>query len=155
MQDTSFATTDASDPAASCGGGDRSVWFTFFAPATGTAEISTAGSGYSTVVSVWPVSESCGSLVTEVGCGNDGASVPVQANTAYRVQVRRSGSAGSGALQIAVSVPEPASAWATLGAVAALACLRRLRRDILMEDLGTTSCQISAYDEAGIRATLE
>lgn len=124
-QDTSFATTDASDPAASCGAGDRSVWFTFFAPETGIAEVSTAGSGYGTIVSVWPVSESCGALATEVACGGNGASVPVQENTAYRVQVRRNGSAGNGALQVSVSVPEPGAGGATLVAIAALARIRR------------------------------
>jgi hypothetical protein len=126
-QDTSFATTDASDPAASCGTGDRSVWFTFFAPNTGTAEISTAGSGYSTIVSVWPASESCGALSTEVACGGNGASVPVQANTAYRVQVRRNGSGGNGSLQVSVAVPEPSMIWAALAALGALAQIRRAR----------------------------
>lgn len=126
-QDTSFATSDASDPAASCGAGDRSVWFTFFAPETGVAEISTAGSGYATIVSVWPAAESCGALETEVACGGDAASVPVVENTAYRVQVRRNGSGGTGALQVSVSVPEPGAAWAMLAAVAALARIRRSR----------------------------
>jgi hypothetical protein len=126
-QDTSFATTDASDPAASCGAGDRSVWFTFFASATGIAEVSTAGSGYSTIVSVRPASESCGALDTEVACGGGGASVPVQENTAHRLKVRRNGSGGTGALQVSVSVPESGVAWATLVAVAALAQMRRVR----------------------------
>ena len=126
-QDTSFATTDASDPAASCGAGDRSVWFTFFFHVTAATEISTAGAGYATIVSVWPVSESCGALTTEIGCGGNGASVPVQENTAYRVQVRRSGSGGTGALQIGVSVTAPEASAPTTG-VAVFAALARIRR---------------------------
>lgn len=126
QQDTSFATVDPSDPAPSCGSGDRSVWFFFFASADGTAEISTAGSGYTTIVSVSPMTQSCGALAPEIACGIGGAEVPVEANTAYRVQVRRSGGGGTGALQVSVNVPEPSAACAA--SVAALAALAQMRR---------------------------
>jgi len=126
-QDTSFATTDASDPAASCGGGDRSVWFTFFAPETGTAQITTSGSGYATTVSVWPVSQICGALTTEIACGADGATVPVQRNAAYRVQVRHAAGGGNGFLHFGVSVPEPSTWGAVPAALAVLAQMRRSR----------------------------
>jgi hypothetical protein len=125
-QDTSFATADPSDPTPSCGAGDRSVWFFFITTATGTAQISTAGSGYSTIVSVYPLTPTCDASAVEVACGSGGASVPVQAYTAYRVQVRRSGSGGTGALQISVAVPEPSSAG--LAGVAALCALAQMRR---------------------------
>jgi hypothetical protein len=128
-QDVSFATNDPSDPTPSCGTGDRSVWFFFVSYVDGFAQISTAGSGYSTVVSVHPIdplAPLCDPAAVEVACGGGGASVPVQAYTAYRVQVRRSGgSGGTGALRVAVSVPEP-STW--LGGVAALAALAQMRR---------------------------
>jgi hypothetical protein len=127
-QDTSFATSDASDPASSCGGGDRSVWFFFFAPVSGIAEISTAGSGYSTIVSVWPVAQVCGALTTQVACAANGASAPVQRNTAYRVEVQRSAPAGTGALHVTVSVPEPAATSGVLAAIAGLAISAQTRR---------------------------
>jgi len=127
QQDTSFATVDASDPAASCGGGDRSVWFTFFAGASGLAQISTAGSGYGTVVSVWSLQQPCEQLTQEIACGANGASVPVQENTAYRVQVKRSGTAGTGALSIQVT-PEPSAAAGCAAALSALAAAARKRR---------------------------
>jgi len=125
QQDTSFATVDPAEPTPSCGAGDRSVWFFFFAPATGTAHISTVGSGYSTIVSVSPMTPSCAALAGEIACGTDGATVPVQANTAYRVQIRRSGGGGTGALQVTASVPEPSAGG--VAAVLALAVLAARR----------------------------
>jgi hypothetical protein len=126
QQDTTFATTDATDPAASCGAGDRSVWFSFFADANGVAEISTAGSGYSTVVSVWPAAQVCGALTSEVACGANGASVPVQANTAYRVQVQRSSGGGTGALSV-TATPESGGALSCAAALGALSLCSRIR----------------------------
>ena len=130
QQDTSLATSDASDPTPSCGGGDRSVWFFFFAAEDGTAQLSTTGSGYSTLVSVSALTPSCDALANEIACGADGASVPVQANTSYRVQIRRSSPGGTGALSVALTTPEPSttpSGAATLGALGLYSRIRRSR----------------------------
>jgi hypothetical protein len=128
QEDTSLATSDASDPAPSCGGGDRSVWFFFFSSANGTVEISTAGSGYSTVVSVSPMTPSCSALAAEIACGADGADVPVQSNTAYRVQIRRSTPGGTGALSVTETAPEPGVALSCAAALGALALCSGIRR---------------------------
>ena len=80
-----------------------------------------------TQVSVWPVAETCAALATEVACGAEGASVPVQAGVALYVQVRRSTNAGTGSLQIHLA-PEPNAAETAAVACAGLACLARGRR---------------------------
>jgi hypothetical protein len=130
-QDVSFATIAPTDPASTCGAGDRSVWFFFLPWNSGTAQISTSGSGYSTVVSVWPVAQTCASLTTEVACGANGASVPVQQGVPLLVQVRRSAAGGTGSLTIQAT-PEPNAAAAAGVACGGLACLahsaRRRRR---------------------------
>jgi hypothetical protein len=126
-QDVSLATDAATDPGSACGAGDRSVWFFFLPEESGTAQISTSGSGYSTVVSVWPLAQTCGALTTEVACGADGGnggsgtSVPVQQGVPLYVQVRRSAPAGTGDLQIQLT-PEPdAAAVVACGVLAFLA----------------------------------
>ena len=124
IQDVSLATDVATDPASTCGTGDRSVWFFFLPGESGTAQISTSGSGYSTVVSVWPVAQGCGSLTAEVACGANGVSVPVQQGVPLYVQVRRSTPAGTGDLQIQLT-PEPDAAAAIGVACASLALLAR------------------------------
>jgi hypothetical protein len=104
------------------------VWFFFFAAEDGTAQISTAGSGYSTVVSVSPLTTSCDALANEIACGADGASVPVQANTPYRVQIRRGSPGGTGALSVALTTPEPGTALSCAAALGALGLCSRIRR---------------------------
>jgi hypothetical protein len=126
-EDVSFATSASTDPASACGAGDRSVWFFFVPPTSGMAQISTAGSGYSTLVSVWQVVQTCAALTTEVGCGAIGASIPVQAGVPLYVQVQRSGSGGTGNLDIAVT-PEPSAALVAGVACAGLGCVARVRR---------------------------
>lgn len=136
QQDTSGATSSASDPTPSCGGGDRSLWFFFFAAADGTAQISTAGSGYPTVVSVSPMTPSCDALASEIACGANAASLPVAANTAYRVQIRRSAPGGSSSLVVGLTIPEPgpalscAAAFGALGLCSSMRCPRRRPRTV-------------------------
>jgi len=89
--------------------------------------MSTAGSSYSTVVSVWSTQEFCGALTQELACGANGASIPVQANTAYRVQVQRSGSGGGGALSVQI-VPEAGATLSSVCALLALAGAAQMRR---------------------------
>ena len=127
-QDVSLATDAPTDPASTCGAGDRSVWFFFLPAESGTAQISTSDSGYSTVVSVWPVTQGCGALTTEVACsanGANGTSVPVQKGVPLYVQVRRSTPAGTGDLQIQLT-PEPGTAAGAAVACAWLALIARL-----------------------------
>jgi len=124
-EDVSFATNAATDPASSCGAGDRSVWFFFLPEKTGTAQISTSGSDYSTVVSVWQAAQTCTGLTTEVACGANGASVPVQIGVPLLVQVQRTGGGGGG---LSIIMPEPDAAAANGLACAGLACLAGRRR---------------------------
>ena len=148
-QDTSFATNAPTDPASACGSGDQSVWF-FLAPLdSGTAQVSTAGSGYSTVVSVWQVAQTCAGLTTEVACGANGASIPVQAGVPLYVQVQRSAPGGTGMLEIS-GTPEPSAALAAGVACAALACIARLRRGPLVpSERLSTFASVKAPHEHG------
>jgi len=123
-QDVSFASNAPSDPVSACGIGDRSVWFSFLPTESGTAQISTSGSGYSTVVSVWPQTQTCAGLTTEVACGTNAASVPVQSGVPLLIQVQRSTPGGTGDLQIEL-IPEPNAGAAAGLACAALALLAR------------------------------
>lgn len=72
--DMTGATTDGGfDPALTCDGGavgGDSLWYTYTAPSGGEAFISTNGSAYNTVLTVWK-SDTYGNLI-EVGC-NDNA----------------------------------------------------------------------------------
>jgi len=124
IQDVSLATGAPADPVSACGAGDRSVWFSFVPARTGTAAISTGGSGYSTVVSVWPQAQGCAGLTTEVACGQGGASVPVQAGVPLLVEVQRGTPGGTGDLQVHLT-PEPDAGAAAALACAALAWLTR------------------------------
>ncbi|MCU0668901.1 MAG: hypothetical protein MUF70_06065 [Myxococcota bacterium] len=120
LQDTTAATSAVTDPVSSCGTGDRSTWFRYVPLFAGAAQISTAGSGYGTVVSVWEEQEGCAALTTEVGCG---ASIPMEAQKTYLIQVQRaSGSAGD--LEIAI-VPEPGAPLEAVVAGLVLAVGRR------------------------------
>jgi hypothetical protein len=127
-EDVSFATGAATDPASTCGSGDRSVWFTFVPSASGTARISTSGSGYSTVVSVWPQAQGCGGPATQVACGIDGASVPVEAGVPLLVEVQRGTLQGTADLRIELT-PEPDAGTAAVLVWVVLAVLaHRIRR---------------------------
>jgi len=68
--DTLGATTEVSDPVNSCSGstGNRSVWYSVTPTFSGKLGVSTQGSDYDTVVSVY--TGTCGAL-TEVACDND------------------------------------------------------------------------------------
>jgi hypothetical protein len=122
VQDTTFATTAASDPTPSCGTGDRSVWFLVQASESGTASVETTGSDYGTIVSVWPMAQPCSALTTQVACGAGTASWQAEAGQSYRVQITRGSGGGGGSLVGVVSVPEPTSAaWAAGLALLALA----------------------------------
>lgn len=125
--DASFATSAASDPVASCGAGDRSVWFSYLPEASGDAQIATSGSGYPTLISVWQAAPGCGALATEVACGANAASVPVQQGVPLLIQVQRSAPGETGDLEIEI-IPEPGAVAGFALACAALAVVARARR---------------------------
>lgn len=110
--DTSEASSDVSDPVASCGpgGAGASVWFEFTPFASGTATFDTTGSAYGAVISAWPASEGCGALATELGCVDDsagaGAALELDVEGAETVLLQladRDGNLG-GALSMAVTL---------------------------------------------------
>jgi hypothetical protein len=71
---TSAATIDVSDPTPRCGNGSRnkSVWYRFTAPTSGTVKANTFGSKYDTILSTY--TGLCGSLASLSGGCNDNAS---------------------------------------------------------------------------------
>jgi hypothetical protein len=133
--DTLGATAHASDPMPSpaCGSGPdgSTVWYRYTAPISGTFDISTAGSDYDTVVSVWDDAEGCGSLVTSVACNDDGATPPqsdlvfaVDTGSTYLFQVGARGGGAGGQLSVS-AIPEPGREWLILAALVSLCLLRR------------------------------
>jgi hypothetical protein len=131
-QDTTFATTAASDPTPSCGNGDRSVWFLVQAGEAGAPSVETAGSDYDTIVSVWPMAQPCGALTGQIACGIGTATWNAEPNTMYRVQVERGPGGGGGSLTAVVTVPEPGvGAWAAgCGLLALARRAHSLRRSV-------------------------
>ena len=134
--DTTVATAADSDPATSCSGFalGSTVWYTLTLDEAGPVSISTDGSDYDTIVSVWLASEGCGDLVTEVACDDDGgegvqseAVFDAEAGVTYVVQIGAFNGGDGGNLQVSV-VPEPGPVAALTAAFAVLAVLRRGRR---------------------------
>jgi len=126
-QDTTFASTAASDPTPSCGAGDRSVRFLVQAGDSKLASLDTTGSDDGTIVSVWPMAQPCGALTTQLACGAGSATWSAEAGQTYRVQITR-GSGGGGSLAAVVSVPEPGAGAAGAACLALLALARRRAR---------------------------
>ena len=71
---TNAATTDATDPAPSCGNHSRgkSVWYRFTAPSNGTLTVNTFGSNYDTILAAY--TGSCNSYTAVTGACNDDTS---------------------------------------------------------------------------------
>ncbi len=122
-QDTTGATTEASDPAPSCvaglpgladNGRARSVWYRFTAAASGTVNVDTNGSNYDTILAVFTGSP--GSF-SEVACNDNVESGVIRhsqlsfnviANTPYSVMVTAfEGDGGSLALNSNFSFAAP------------------------------------------------
>lgn len=136
-QDTGLATSDPGDPTPGCGTGadGATVWYSFVAKDNRSIQVSTTGSSYDTVVSVWEGSEAqCGALATEVAC-NDDVDVGVLtslaefdsvAGTSYLIQVgaRNAGAGGD----LVLAIPEPGGGWLSAAALASLAWLKRRAR---------------------------
>jgi hypothetical protein len=113
--DTSAATSAPSDPLQSCTFGGarkngRSVWYRFTAPGDGMVSVSTAGSGYDTVLTV--STGACGALA-EVAC-NDDAGGGLQSalhflaagGTTYLIEVTAYGTTPGGILRFALGLLE-------------------------------------------------
>lgn len=86
------ATGEAGEPAPLLGSADASLWFSWTAPGSGTARVSTAGSNYDTTLAVF-TGTSLPALTT-VASGDDFntthqtlISFPVTVGTTYRIQV--------------------------------------------------------------------
>lgn len=124
-----YATSAPTDPVSACGSGDRSVWFTIMPSSSGTVEISTSRSNFWTVVSAWPLAQTCAALTTEIACGERGASVPVEEGVPLLVQIVRSSADGRDPTTLVVDwAPEPSAVAASGVACMALAYRARTRR---------------------------
>jgi hypothetical protein len=104
---TTLATVESGEPTSlSCGTVGKTVWYTVTRPTPAVVTVSTAGSGFDTVLAVY-TGGSLGSL-SQVGCNNDVNGTPqsqlsftATANTVYRIQVGGAGgSAGSVVLNV-------------------------------------------------------
>jgi len=109
-EDIGSATALASDPVQSCQNsqGSNSVWFRYTSTFNGTLKISTLGSSYDTVVSVYPGTTKAG---PELACNDDfvfGVTsqvlVPVSTGQSYIIEVAKFGSTpGTGGLNFTVT----------------------------------------------------
>ena len=88
ITDMTGATTDGGfDPPLTCDGGsvgEASLWYTYTAATAGEAVISTYGSAYDTVLTIWK-SDPYGSLI-EVGCNDDAS--PLVTTSAMTIALR-------------------------------------------------------------------
>ena len=135
--DTRAATPDAGDPTPSCGFGvdGSTVWYRYAATIDGTVSVSTEGTDYETVLSVWGPDEACGALTTEVECDDIGADeefalldFPVAAGETSFVEVGDPNAVG-GELIISF-IPEPDATLLMAIALLALAGLRSRRQGL-------------------------
>jgi hypothetical protein len=123
------ATSAPTDPVSACGSGDRSVWFTIMPNSSGMVAISTSRSNFGTVVSAWPLAQTCAALTTEIACGRSGASVPVEQGVPLVVQIVQGSTDGREPSNLVIDVaPEPGAVAASGVACVALAYRARTRR---------------------------
>jgi hypothetical protein len=107
-QATQTATSGAADPGHSCTfrTDSNTVWFRYTADFTGSLDISTAGSSYDTVLTVYSVSPVASS---EIGCNDDSGGlqsalrISVTAGTTYYIEASAFGQPGGGTLTLSVS----------------------------------------------------
>jgi hypothetical protein len=111
--ETTTAATTAPDDPASCGSlftstDSNSVWFRFTAPSAGNLTVTTAGSSYDTVLSVWTGNRGSLALVTcndDVAPGNLQSAVGfvASAGTTYFIEVTQFDTPGGGTLVLNAS----------------------------------------------------
>lgn len=99
ISDMTLATTDGGfDPPLTCDGGsvgEASLWYTYTAASSGEAVISTNGSAYDTVLTLWKA-DTLGNLI-EVGCNDDAhaltttsaMTIAIRGGIKYYVEVTR------------------------------------------------------------------
>src|SRR2546426_4858647 len=100
-------TSSSDDPVHSCTGtqGGHTIWYRFTPARAGTATISTAGSSYDTVLSIYAAS-----TLSEIACNNDvppnstsRVQVSLAASTAYLIEVSAFSTGASGNLAFSLS----------------------------------------------------
>lgn len=105
QRDVRGATVEPADPVHSCTGlkDTATVWFHYTAAVTGPLEISTAGSTYNPIVSVYP--DAAASLDNELACAPAGRdlTMAVVAGKLYRIQASAAQGAVLGTLSLALS----------------------------------------------------
>jgi hypothetical protein len=103
-------TSEGTDPTPACGGGvkAKSAWYRFTPLFSGVAQISTAGSNYDTILSVY--SGTTGSFASQ-GCNDDANATPqslinvnVTAGTTYSIMISAKNNDG-GTLQVTTTLP--------------------------------------------------
>ncbi|HEY0173815.1 MAG TPA: NF038122 family metalloprotease [Pyrinomonadaceae bacterium] len=120
---STWATREAGEPSTQAGfTGDKSVWFAWTAPATGTATFDTEGSGFDTTLGVY-TGNSVGMLTACSGCQNDDAhsatkssrvSFDTTAGTVYYIDVDGWGGAfGAVKLNWTSTITQPTSVSVT------------------------------------------
>lgn len=104
--DTAAAVPAEDDPATMCGGSmhSNSVWYMVTVPGDGTLRLSTVGSDYDTVLSVFTGTRGA---LTELACSDDAegitssrVSMRVTAGAPYYVEVKDYGAPGGGSLRL-------------------------------------------------------
>ncbi|HEX8189681.1 MAG TPA: NF038122 family metalloprotease, partial [Pyrinomonadaceae bacterium] len=124
---STWATREAGEPATQAGfTGDKSVWFTWTAPATGTATFDTEGSGFDTTLGVYTGS-SVGTLTACSNCQNDDVqsgtrtsrvSFDATAGTVYYIDVDGwAGAFGAVRLNWTSTITHPAEGYGVTGRV--------------------------------------
>jgi hypothetical protein len=125
--DSTWATREVGEPSTQAGfTGDKSVWFAWTAPATGTATFDTEGSSFDTTLGVYTGS-SLNTLTACSGCQNDDAysatrssraSFDTTAGTVYYIDVDGwSGAYGAVRLNWTSTITHPAEGYSVTGRV--------------------------------------
>jgi len=130
---TSDATVESNEPSSLCSREEATVWYRVVSTTDQLLRISTAGSTYDTVLSVFDGTEQCGAIETELACNDDAGAlltseVTVPATTGQVFHVRVSAFPGVFPTDLTLTVPEPSGALQGLCAVAMLGVLGTRRR---------------------------
>jgi len=170
IQDTSAATTEASDPVPPCGqllgapsnvafGKSNSIWYKFTPATNGLLSLSLGGSSYVSWLSVWtgaqsslvPVANACsGFPVARVAAQPQLPGLTVSGGTAYYIMVGSVGPVVSSAFIAAPIVPNPIA----FGGRSVFAFSFVGTPDFLMQTQGSASATVSAGSPATYSLTI-